>query len=139
MLARKDAASLGKLRAEYLSYTASEIDYYSALHRQVFGHEIPHVMLLHANHLNAAVMDQILRLFEQRRYRFVTLDSAESDPAYRIPDTFATKYGRCGDIAGRRNEASRSRERSSPNRLRGSCITTRAPADRLEITEYGYG
>jgi peptidoglycan-N-acetylglucosamine deacetylase len=93
MLARKDAASLDRLRAEYLSYTASEIDYYTRLHRQVFGHEIPHVMLLHANHLNEAVIDQILQLFEQRRYRFVTLDAAQSDPAYRIPDTFATQYG----------------------------------------------
>ena len=93
MLARKDAASLVRLPGEYLSYTASEIDYYSALHRQVFGHEIPHVMLLHANHLNAAVMDQILRLFEERSYRFVTLDAAQSDPAYRIPERFATKYG----------------------------------------------
>jgi hypothetical protein len=40
----------------------TEIDYYAVLHRQVFGREIPQVMLLHANRLNAAVLEDVLRL-----------------------------------------------------------------------------
>src|ERR1019366_311933 len=73
-------------------YTADEIDYFSALHKKVFGREIPHVMLQHANRLNGAVMDQILGLFEEREYRFVTLEAAQSDAAYRTPDGY-TSYG----------------------------------------------
>ncbi len=93
MLTGRDADAAKKLRAEYLSYTAAEIDYYTGLHKKVLGREIPHVMLLHANPLNADAMDEILRLFEERGYRFVTLAHAQSDSAYAAPDTFVTRSG----------------------------------------------
>ena len=93
MLAKKDDAQAVKLRAEYLAYTAVEIDYYASLHKQVLGREIPQVMVLHANRLNADVLDEILSLFEEKKYRFVSLEAAQSDPAYRVPDTFVTKFG----------------------------------------------
>jgi peptidoglycan/xylan/chitin deacetylase (PgdA/CDA1 family) len=91
-LARQDKESARKIRAEYLTYTAVEIDYYAGLHKQVFGREIPQVMLLHANQLNADLIDKVLRIFAEKRYRFVTLDQAQSDAAYATPDP-ATKYG----------------------------------------------
>src|SRR5712692_4443589 len=93
MLAKKDDASAAKLRAEYLAYTAVEINYYASLHKQVFGREIPQVILLHANRLNADVIDKILGILEEKQYRFVSLEAAQSDPAYRVPDTFVTKSG----------------------------------------------
>jgi peptidoglycan/xylan/chitin deacetylase (PgdA/CDA1 family) len=93
MLANKDEDSAAKLRAEYLAYTAVEIDYYASLHKQLFGREIPQVMLLHVNWLNGDVIDKILAIFEEKRYRFVSLEAAQSDPAYRVPDTFAAKFG----------------------------------------------
>jgi len=92
-LARKDSASAERLRSAYLSYTGTEIDYYSSLNKQVFGYEIPHVMLLHVNQLNADTMDDVIGLFERRHYLFVSLDKAEADPAFATPDTFFTQYG----------------------------------------------
>ena len=92
-LARKDHQSAERIRLEYLSYTGTEIDYYSGLNKQVFGYEPPHVMLLHANRLNADTIDSVLSLFEQRHYRFVDLDTAEADSAFATPDTFFTQYG----------------------------------------------
>jgi hypothetical protein len=38
-------------------------------------------------------MDKLLDIFEQKHYRFVSLDTALSDAAYKTPDTFVTKYG----------------------------------------------
>ena len=93
MLANKDEASAGRLRAQYLAYTATETDYYAGMHKQIFGHEIPHVMLLHVNKLNADMIDNILAMFAQKQYSFVTLESALADPAYSIPDQFVTKEG----------------------------------------------
>jgi peptidoglycan/xylan/chitin deacetylase (PgdA/CDA1 family) len=92
MLAAHDSAAV-RLRAEYLAYTSAEIDYYAALGRQVFGYEPPEVMLLHDNRLNADMINELLALFEQKHYRFVPLDSALSDSAYRTPDTYVTSYG----------------------------------------------
>jgi len=93
ILANHDAASAGRLREDYLAYTSTEIDYYSGLNRQVFGYEPPQVMLLHDNRLNGDVIDEVLQLFEKKGYRFVSLDAAQSDAAYQVPDTFITKFG----------------------------------------------
>jgi peptidoglycan/xylan/chitin deacetylase (PgdA/CDA1 family) len=93
MLQKNDAASAQRLRADYIAYTAIEIDYYSALNKQIFSYEPPHVMLLHDNPLNADTIEDILKLFESRGYKFVTLKTAQSDRAYQTPDTYVTKFG----------------------------------------------
>lgn len=93
MLAKGDSRSARRLRSAYLSYTEKEINYYSQLDRQIFGRDVPHVMLLHANRLNADTIDRLLKIFEHMGFRFVTLSQAQSDPAYRTPDTYVTPDG----------------------------------------------
>jgi len=93
MLTKHDEQSVRKLQQEYLSYTGTEIDYYAGLGKQVFGYEPPQVMVLHDNQLNADMIEQLLTLFEKKQYNFVSLEKAQSDGAYRIPDTYITKYG----------------------------------------------
>jgi peptidoglycan-N-acetylglucosamine deacetylase len=90
---RHDNEIAEKVRADYVAYTAVEIDWYSKLDKHVFGYEVPHVMLLHDNQLNADTVEAIITLFELRGYRFVTLTEALQDPAYRTPETYITKFG----------------------------------------------
>ena len=92
-MAGHDDAATARLRADYLRFMGAQVDYFAGLNRQIFGYEPPEVMLLHENQLNADLMEEILQLFEQRGYRFVSLSDAESDPAYWTPETFITKYG----------------------------------------------
>jgi hypothetical protein len=63
------------------------------LNKQVLGYEPPQVMLLHDDRLNSDVIEQVLQIFEQKNYRFVSLEAAQSDAAYKIPETFITKFG----------------------------------------------
>jgi peptidoglycan/xylan/chitin deacetylase (PgdA/CDA1 family) len=93
MLAKNDEASAVRLRDAYLAYTATQIDYYSGLHEQVFRRPVAHVMLFHLNRLNADLLDQLLGIFEEKHYTFVTLDAAQSDTAYNTLDTYVTRYG----------------------------------------------
>ncbi len=93
MLDRRDSAGSRRLRAAYLEYTQREIEYYASLSARIFGHEIPQVIVLHANRLNAATLDAVLTIFEKLGYRFVTLQQAQSDSAYQTPDTYITQYG----------------------------------------------
>jgi peptidoglycan/xylan/chitin deacetylase (PgdA/CDA1 family) len=93
MAARHDDASASRLRADYLSFTGAQIDYFDRLNQQVWGREIAQIMLIHDNQLNADVAEELLALFERRQYRWITLSAAESDPAYLVPDTFVTKFG----------------------------------------------
>jgi hypothetical protein len=50
-------------------------------------------MLIHDNQLNGDVIDQLLTIFEQKQYGFVTLSQAEADPIYRTPETHISSYG----------------------------------------------
>ena len=93
MLDRRDSAGARRLRAAYLEYSQQEIEYYARLSTQIFGREIPQVMLLHANRLNADTLDSILTIFEKLGYRFVALQQVQSDSAYQTPDTYITQYG----------------------------------------------
>jgi len=93
MLDNKDEAAAERLRREYFAYTSSEIDYYAALSKQVFGYEPPQVMLLHANRLNADTIEQLLQIFEEKHYSFVPLREAQFDAAYKTPDAYITKFG----------------------------------------------
>ena len=90
---RHDEASATRLRSAYLQFTAVQIDYFATLDLQVLGYDAPQIMLIHDNQLNADVIDDLPALFEKRQYRFVSLDTAENNPAYRIPETFITAYG----------------------------------------------
>lgn len=93
MLDRKDSAGARRVRAAYLEYTQQEIEYYARLSTQIFGRDIPQVIVLHANRLNAATLDAVLTIFEKLGHRFVTLQQAQSDSAYQTPDTYTTQYG----------------------------------------------
>jgi peptidoglycan/xylan/chitin deacetylase (PgdA/CDA1 family) len=92
-LARHDRQAAAKLRADYIAYTGAEIDWYTSLDKQVFGYEPPHVMLLHDSPLNGDTIEQVISLFRQRGYSFVTLTEALQDHAYSVPETFITKFG----------------------------------------------
>lgn len=93
MLANNDKDAALKLRQQYLLYTDTEIDYYSALNKQVLNYEPPQVMLLHDNRLNADVIEELLALLDKKHYTYVSLATAQSDPAYAIPDSYITPYG----------------------------------------------
>jgi hypothetical protein len=47
----------------------------------------------HCNRLNGEMIEQLLTLFEEKHYKFVSLDVAQSDAAYQKPDTYISKYG----------------------------------------------
>jgi len=88
-----DKGMARKIREEYLLYTGTEIDFYAELNRRVLGYEPPEVLLIHASLLNADVAEELLQLFRDRGYHFISLAEAESDAAYSIPESSPTSYG----------------------------------------------
>jgi hypothetical protein len=83
-----------RIRVAYLKTTEEAFAYYEKLSMQVFGREFPQVMLMHANHLNADALDDVLSLIEKRGYRFVSLAEAQSDPVYKTDDAYVGPDGR---------------------------------------------
>lgn len=92
-LARRDSAEEGRVAAEYVAYIERVFAYYEAQSTAFFGREIPHVLLLHANALNADCLDALARMMARRGYAFAALDQVLSDSVYRSPDTYTGPAG----------------------------------------------
>ncbi len=88
-----DAELMRRTGETYVQLTAAKVAFFEEAARQVVGHPIRHVLLLHANEINADYLDDILILLRQRGYRFVSLEEALRDDAYRLPETYAGPIG----------------------------------------------
>lgn len=82
-----------RVGAAYLQYMADLLPFYEQATDRLFGRPIRHVLLLHANELNAAYLDDVLALYRARGYSFITLADALADDAYRTPDAYAGPAG----------------------------------------------
>ncbi len=83
----------GRVQREYVPYMESTVEFFERRSVEVFGREIPQILLIHANAMNAELLPALLDMFRRRGYRFVTLDSALADPAYRSPEEYAGRNG----------------------------------------------
>jgi hypothetical protein len=63
------------------------------LANDVMGRPIKHILLLHANRLNAAFLDDLLTEIAAYGYKFISLKEALSDPVYSIKDTYVGPKG----------------------------------------------
>ncbi|MCG8469736.1 MAG: polysaccharide deacetylase family protein [Gemmatimonadetes bacterium] len=85
---RDDAELAARIAVSYLTYMDSVFGYYEAQSRALLGYELPQVLLLHANQLNADVIDPLADMMRDRGYAFVPLEVALEDPAYDSPDEY---------------------------------------------------
>jgi peptidoglycan/xylan/chitin deacetylase (PgdA/CDA1 family) len=53
--------------------------------KEVLGYEVPLVLLIHCNEMNALTLRQSLQRMRDRGYTFVSLEEAMTDPAYKLP------------------------------------------------------
>jgi peptidoglycan-N-acetylglucosamine deacetylase len=88
-----DKALAERLRNEYLNFTIAATEFAEKISPQIFGREIPQLLIIHSNDITADCLDEMLRRFEARGYKFVTLDKVMADPAYQTENTFITKHG----------------------------------------------
>jgi peptidoglycan-N-acetylglucosamine deacetylase len=77
-----DHAAVAKLEALYLQAAREGVSHFRALSQQTYGREIPYVLLLHVSAFEGRVLPQLLKLYRDEGFRFVTLAQAESDRAY---------------------------------------------------------
>ena len=91
--AKNDAQSIGWLKSSYLSIESSYLDLGKDLARQVYGHDINHVLVLHLGAFSSTILPDALDLMQKKGFTFVTLEEAESDPVYRGDPDVGSKYG----------------------------------------------
>ena len=80
--AQGDADAAQRIAAAYVPYMEAVFARSEQLALDLFGRPIPHVLVLHANALNADYFDALAAMLRQRGYRFIELADALKDSAY---------------------------------------------------------
>ena len=82
-----------RVRAEYVPYMESVVEFFERRSVEVVGREFPQILLIHANALNADLVPDLLDMFRRRGYTFVSLEAALSDSAYATRDEYVGRSG----------------------------------------------
>jgi peptidoglycan/xylan/chitin deacetylase (PgdA/CDA1 family) len=88
-----DAAAKKRLEDEYIAYMDRKTAYWEEQSKRLFGRDIRHTLLIHANALNAATFDRLAEMLKRRGHRFIPIDRALEDDAYRSRDTYTGRAG----------------------------------------------
>ena len=91
--AQGDQESTRRIGAAYVPYMEAAFARAEQLALDLFGRNIPHVLVLHANSLNADYFAALAAMLKQHGYRFITLDEAIKDRAYLSPLAFDGNEG----------------------------------------------
>lgn len=82
-----------KLGKDYVDYMIKKIKYWEDQSQKLFGRNIKHVLLIHANLLNAEYADELYRAIQEDGYKFITLDETLEDEAYQSENNYVGKHG----------------------------------------------
>ncbi|HKT88215.1 MAG TPA: polysaccharide deacetylase family protein [Candidatus Sulfotelmatobacter sp.] len=92
-VAKNDSKSIAWLRSSYMNTATAYLDLDRNLAQLVYGHDINHVLLLHLGAFSSTILPDVFDLLKKKGFRMVTLEEAESDPAYEGDPDVGSKYG----------------------------------------------
>lgn len=90
---QNDKKTADRVVAEYIPYMEKMFGFYEQLSLDVVGYEVPQILLLHANLLNAEHLDKLVAMLKARNYQFISLEEALKDKAYNLTDNYTGKVG----------------------------------------------
>jgi len=83
-LERDPGADLTPYRDLYLKHLWACARFYDAWSREVFGREIPHVVLMHSRLLNGLFLGEVIDFFRAQGWTWIDPAEAFKDPAYAL-------------------------------------------------------
>jgi peptidoglycan/xylan/chitin deacetylase (PgdA/CDA1 family) len=92
-MAKGDQQAIAWLKSSYLDTARQYIEADQKMSQILFERDIKHVMLLHLGGFQTVMLPQLIDLLKQKGFRLVTLEEAESDPAYESNPNAGLKYG----------------------------------------------
>jgi peptidoglycan/xylan/chitin deacetylase (PgdA/CDA1 family) len=92
-LRRGNVDVIEKIKQAYLDQVDVGFAYAERFSMELYGREIPQILLIHCNELNSVSLRESIARMRKRGYAFISLDEAMQDEAYQRPDTFAGPGG----------------------------------------------
>lgn len=82
-IAKGDKRAIGELEKNYLSAAADSLRFSRAMSHQLYGYDIPYVLLLHIGAFDARMLPRLLRFYRAQGIELVSLAEAQSNPWYK--------------------------------------------------------
>ena len=92
-IAKNDQEGIEQLKQSYMSGAADSLAQGEKMSNLVYGRDIKHVMLLHIGAFETVMLPHLLDLLKQRGFKLITLQEAESDPAYASDPDLPSNWG----------------------------------------------
>ena len=78
---------------DYLNYMEQKLLYFEGQSEKLLGRNIKHILLLHANAINADYLDELAERYKNHGYSFISMEQALQDEAYQQEITAYNKWG----------------------------------------------
>ncbi|MBL6449904.1 polysaccharide deacetylase family protein [Fulvivirga sp. 29W222] len=82
-----------KVVESYLTYMVEKARYFESITDKMFDRNIPQILLIHDNLLNADYLPKLLELYKAEGYEFISLGQALEDKAYQSEDSYVENGG----------------------------------------------
>jgi len=83
-----DDQAARQIGREYVAHMLGQVDHFRAMAERKVGREIPHILLVHMNRINASYLDELLTHLENAGWRFISIEEALADAVYELPDRY---------------------------------------------------
>lgn len=90
---KHDEETMKKIGESYLDHLVKMLDQCEKQSEFLFHRNINHILVIHANELNADYFQKIGSLIRSKGYEFVSLDEALKDEAYKSEDSYQGRDG----------------------------------------------
>ena len=92
-LAKNDVQAINWLKQSYLSGASESLFVGQKVSNQIYGRDIKRMMLLLIGVFETVMLPRLLELLKQRGFKLITLQEAESDPAYAHDPDLPSRWG----------------------------------------------
>ena len=90
---RNDTQAMERIGREYLLHMQGITEFFESWSLEVAGYQPRHILLIHANALNADYLEALIQMLFTRGYRFISLDEAMKDELYSFKENYIGSEG----------------------------------------------
>lgn len=82
-VARNNNKVIAQMEASFIKAADDSLTYYRDLSHQLYGRDIPYVLLMHLGGFDARMMPRLMALYKERGVTLISLEEAMADPYYK--------------------------------------------------------
>jgi peptidoglycan/xylan/chitin deacetylase (PgdA/CDA1 family) len=83
-----DSAKFDRLLNDYINSVIDELERVERVGKNLVSRPVIQILILRANQLNAACLEEMLKALEASGYKYLSLDDALKDDVYKIPEAY---------------------------------------------------